>query len=170
MNFGSGTMVGGRGLPTDASGIRSGKDANKAVLGSAEKLIAALDNPNSKDFDQSLNQLADMPADEAGALPEEFRERIRSLVRAKSADARLAAVRSLGKSRSLDNVDALIYALTDPDPAVVRAANDGLLRISRSPSLVQLPEEFTDEDRRLVIEKWKAWYRAIRPNANLDFQ
>ena len=75
----------------------------------------------------------------------------------------------MGKTRDLDNADVLIYALTDPEQGVVRAANEGLLRISRSPSLVQLPDEFTDEDRRVVIEKWKAWYRAIRPKADVDF-
>jgi hypothetical protein len=140
------------------------------VLGSAEKLLSALDNPSNKDFDQSVNLLAEMPADKVGALSEEYREKIRRLVSNKSADARLAAVRALGKARSLDNVDTLIYALTDPDPLVVREAHEGLLRTARSPTMFHLPENPTPEDCRMAIEKWKAWYRAIRPNANLDFQ
>ena len=65
----------------------------------------------------------------------------------------MAAVRALGKTRDLDNVRVLIYALTDPDREVVRAANEGLLRISRSPSLVRLPDNPTDEDRRAVDRK-----------------
>jgi hypothetical protein len=170
VSFGAGTMVGGRGLPMGTGDIRGGKGASKAVLGSAEKLLAALDNPKGKDFDESVNLLADMPAENVGALPEEYRARIRSLVGAKSADARLAAVKALGKARSLDNVDALIYALTDPDPLVVREAHEALLRTARSPTMIRLPDNPTPEDVRSLIDKWKAWYRAIRPNANLDFQ
>jgi hypothetical protein len=44
-----------------------------------------------------------------------------------------------------------------------------MLRVSRSPTLIRLPENFSDEDRRLVVEKWKAWYRSIRPTAEVDF-
>jgi len=62
----------------------------------------------------------------------------------------------------------LIYALSDPVPDVVRAANEALLRISRNPSLVRLPDNPTDSDRRAVIEKWKAWYQAVRPGAEVD--
>ena len=87
---------------------------------------------------------------------------------AKSPEARLAAVSTLGKApRDLDNVETLIYALTDPDPRVVRAADEGLMRIRRVTTGSTLPENFTEEDRRLFVERWKAWYQAIRPGVDM---
>ncbi len=80
----------------------------------------------------------------------------------------MRAVRTLGKTRDLDNVPVLIYALSDPVADVAREANEALLHISRNPSLVRFPDNPTDADRRAVIEKWKAWYQAVRPGAELD--
>ncbi len=81
----------------------------------------------------------------------------------------MAAVQALAKARDLDNVETLIYALTDPDYRVVRAANDGLLRIRRVPTIVVLPDNFSEEDRRLLVERWKAWYQMIRPSAEVKY-
>jgi hypothetical protein len=33
---------------------------------------------------------------------------------------------------------------------------------------VGLPDEFTADDVRRAIEKWKQWYRAIRPDAEFE--
>ena len=169
--YGEGTMVGGRGIPKDTSKVelRGGQVVPRSLLGPAERLLAALGNPEGKDFDSNVEVLAELPSDTLESLSAKHKEQIRRLVAISRRRRRLAAVRALGKTRDLDNADVLIYALTDPEPGVVRAANEGLLRISRSPSLVQLPDEFSDEDRRLVMEKWKAWYRAIRPKADVDF-
>jgi hypothetical protein len=32
-----------------------------------------------------------------------------------------------------------------------------------------LPESFSEEDRRLLVEKWKAWYQTIRPSADVRY-
>ena len=170
-NYGDGTMVGGRGLPkdTDMVEVHGGQVVTKPLLGPAEKLLAALKNDSDVgNLDETVELLAGLPTDKAKVLSSKYGEKIRSLVGNASPKARLAAVRALGKVRDLDNVGVLLYALTDPDPAVVREANESLLRISRSPSMIRLPENITEEDRRLTIEKWKTWYRAIRPNANLE--
>ena len=98
-----------------------------------------------------------------------YGDKIRNLVGSKSPEARLAAVVILAKSRDLNNVETLIYALTDPDYRVVRAANTGLLRMRRVPTVVVLPDNLTEEDRRLLVEKWKAWYQAIRPSAEVKY-
>lgn len=169
-SYGDGTLIGGRGLPKDTSmvEVRGGRVVAKPLLGPAEKLLAALETSEAQDFDGTVDLLADLPADKIEALASRQGEIIRRLVKNQSPEARLAAVRVLGKVRSLDNVEALIYALSDPDPFVVRAANESLLRISRNPTMVSLPEEPTAEDCRSAAEKWKAWYRTIRPNACLE--
>jgi hypothetical protein len=167
--YGPGTLVGSRGLPKDLSKVelRGGRVVPRELSGPAEKLLKALGEMQGKDFDRSVDALAELPNDKMETLAPKDREMIRQLVSNNSVSARLAAVRALGRTRDLDNVEVLIYALTDPDAGVARAANDGLLRISRSPTMVQLSDDFSDEDRKMAIDKWKAWYRAIRPKADV---
>jgi hypothetical protein len=169
--YGEGTMIGGRGIPKDTSRIelRNGNIVARPLLGPGEALIRALENPDSRRFDESVERLADLPSDQFEKLAAKYGDKIRQLVRSKSPEARLAAVKALGTTRDLDNVEMLIYALTDPDYRVVRAANDGLLRIRRVPLVVPLPENFAEEDRRLLVEKWKAWYQTIRPSADVRY-
>lgn len=169
-SFGDGTLIGGRGLPKNTSAVelRDGHVVPRPLLGPAEKLLAALENPEDQDIDERIEVLAELPSEEVKALSRKYGEKIRRLVSNKSPETRLAVVRALGKTRNLDNVEPLIFALTDPDPVVAREANEALLRISRNSSMVSFPEKPTDEERRLVVEKWKSWYRAIRPNVTLE--
>ena len=168
--YGDGTLIGGRGLPknTSAVEVRDGRVVARPLLGPAEKLLAALENPEDQDIDETIEVLAELPSEKVQMLSKKYGEKIRRLVGNKSPETRLAAVRALGKTRNLDNVEPLIFALTDPDPVVAGEANESLLRISRNPSMIRLPEKPTEVERRLVIDKWKAWYRAIRPNVNLE--
>ena len=170
--YGDGTMVGGRGIPKDTSKVelRGGQVVPRSLLGPGREAVGRPGQPGRQRLRSARSTCwPSCRAISSNRSRPSTRSKIRRLVSNKSPAARLAAVRALGKTRDLDNADVLIYALTDPDADVVRAANEGLLRISRSPLLVQLPDDFTDDDRRAVIEKWKAWYRAIRPKADVDF-
>jgi hypothetical protein len=170
-SFGDGTLVSGRGLPkdTDRVEIRAGQIVAKPLLGPAEGLLASIDDPEHQDCDSAIAALAQLPAPNVEALVAKHGETLRRLVDNKSPQARLSAVRALGKTRSLDQVPILLYAMTDPDADVARAAHESLLRISRNPTAVHLPEPFSDADRHAAIENWKAWYLSIRPDAELDF-
>jgi hypothetical protein len=169
--YGAGVMIGGRGIPKSLDNIelRNGNIVARPLLGPAEKLLAALDKPDARDFDNSVDLLAQLPSDQVERLASKYGDKIRKLVGSKSAEARLAAVRALATTRDLDNVETLIYALTDPDYRVVRAANEGLLRMRRVATVVPLPESFNEEDRRLLVERWKAWYQTIRPSAEVKY-
>ena len=113
--------------------------------------------------------LATLPENKLEPLLKKNAALLRRLVSAKSPQVRLAIVKGLlGKTRNLDHVEVLIYAMTDPVPEVVQAAHAALLRIRRNPNAVALPEKFTEADRRAAIEKWKQWYRSIRPEAKFD--
>jgi hypothetical protein len=77
---------------------------------------------------------------------------------------------ALGKTRSLDNVPALIYALSkDEDREVVIEARKALERISRNPAGYGPQDDYNEEQRRTAVEKWKAWYHSLRPDAEVDF-
>jgi hypothetical protein len=74
----------------------------------------------------------------------------------------------LAKARDFDDAPTLIYALTDPDPDVVREARDGLRRISRKLDGFGMPEKPNETELRQAIDQWKRWYRAVRPDAEFD--
>jgi len=180
-SFGDGTLIGGRGLPKSTAGMArvEGNLMSKPELGSLDRMLAALDDASSPDAADALEALGVLPSDEAADLASKHAKKLRELAGAASADARLAAVRALGKRRDLDNVPALLYALTDPVPAVVREARDSLRRISRKFHGFGLPDGPTDEtdaakekwelERHAAIRKWQEWYLAIRPNAELEY-
>lgn len=165
-NFGDGTLVGGRGLPkqTDRVAVRQGKVVPRPLLGPAEQLLAGLENVEEADFEQTAAVLAELPPQGAEAVLARHAEKLRALAGDSSAEMRIAAVRALGKTRDLDDVPTLIYALTDPDWDVVREARDALRRTSRRPLGFGLADHATQLERREAIEKWKQWYLAIRPD------
>ena len=51
---------------------------------------------------------------------------------------------------------------------LLEQARDALRRISRKPAGFGMPDEVSDLDRRQAIEKWEAWYRTVRPDAEFD--
>ncbi len=169
-SYGSGMMVGGRGLPkeTDAVVVRDGKVMSKTLLGSADKLLAALEDPDDPDYTKAVEALSVLRPKESETFATKHRNRIRELAGGESPEARLAAVQALAKGGGLDAAPTLIYALSDPDLAVVRVAHDGLRRISRKLDRFDLPDNPNPAQRQAMIEKWKAWYRAVRPHAEFE--
>ena len=168
--LGTGTLVGGRGLPTDTRRVevRRGKVVTESPAGLAESLLEVLKKPGGLRDPGVIEGLVELPVEESRALISEHAAKLRELARDSSPEARRAAVSALVRSGSLDNVPTLIYALPDPDPAVVREARDGLRRISRRIGGFGLPNEPSEEERRRAIDNWKAWYLAIRPDAQFE--
>ena len=169
-NYGAGTLVGGRGLPKETSRVevRKGKVVPKMLLGSADKLLAALDDPDDPAYAKAIDALAALGPKQAETLAAKHRRKLQDLAADESPEARIAAVRALAATGDLDNVPTLIYALGDPEPAVMQQARDGLRRTSRKFDGFGLPDNPTQIRRDEVIEKWKAWYRSIRPNAEFE--
>ena len=81
----------------------------------------------------------------------------------------MAAVMALGKTRNLDNVPALIYALGLGDREVVIEARKSLRRISRNPTGLGPIDTYSEEQRQKAIGDWKKWYLSLRPDADVDF-
>jgi hypothetical protein len=160
-------MIGGRGLPkeTGRAEVRQGKVVAKPLLGPAEEMFTALESTDSPEFREAVQLLAELPSQQAAMIVGKHADTLRRLAGDRSPEVRLAAVRSLAKTRDLDNVPTLIYALTDPDPVVMRAARDTLRRLARRPAGFGLSDRPTEADRRTAIKAWKQWYLAIRPNA-----
>jgi len=180
-SFGDGTLVGGRGLPKTMAGMArvEGNLVSKPKLGSLDRMLAALDDASSPDAADALEALTVLPSDEAADLAAKHAKKLREMAGAEKMEARLAAVRALGARRDLDNVPALLYALTDPDPTVAREARDSLRRLSRKFNGFGMPDGPTDDSeaakkkweiaRHAAVRKWQAWYLAIRPDAELEY-
>ena len=93
--------------------------------------------------------------------------RLRELVSNEDWSVRRLVVKTLASARELDNVPALIYALTDPNHDVARSARDGLRFISRKFQGLGMPDNPTPDQKRAAAEKWKKWYLSIRPDGKL---
>ena len=169
-DFGAGVLVGGRGLPRNASDLelRGGRVTTKPLLGPAERLLASIDDVDDLDVEEELDNLSQLPTEDVRTLVSRQSEKLRRLAGSNSPDARIAAVRTLARSRDLDQVPLLISALRDKDVRVVQEAENGLRRISRRIGGERLPDAPTEAERAQAIKSWKAWYLGIRPDAHFD--
>jgi hypothetical protein len=170
--LGAGTLVGGRGLPTDANDIqlRMGNVVRKPLAGPAAQLLSVMEDPSNPDFLAAAEGLAEVKLEPDDAqLPQQL-VRLRKLAGGSSPEARIIALRLLAKTRDLDQVPLMIFSLNDPDLGVVREARDALRFVSRTfaafgPEIPEGTYEVTafEAQRRKAIEQWKAWYLSVRP-------
>jgi uncharacterized protein (DUF433 family) len=162
--LGEGTLVGGRGLPSDLSKVRlrGGRIVVQQKLTDLDKLLEMLEESEDESPDEFADQLPELSADQID--PQQARRFEQLLRTGKPGERRLAAA-ALGRLRSVDYAPALIFALTDPDRRVVREARDALQSISRNFEGFGPEDNFDEPARRDAIERWKAWYGEIRPDA-----
>ena len=162
-----GLLTAGRGLPTNTKDVRLGPRGNivrTPFQGTADALLEILEDADHPDLDAAAEameiQLSSDPRGRAQQLL-----RMRRLVRSETFTVRLTAVKTMASTRELDNVPALVYALSDPDLRVVRAARDGLRFVSRKFGGFGLSDQPSQQERDAAILAWKKWYLAIRPEA-----
>jgi len=169
-DYGSGMMVGGRGLPKDTDSVRvqQGKVVATAQLGALEQILNTVDDPESEGFSEAIEALSNLPPETGKAILSKHAQKLRELAGGNAPDARIAAIRALAKTGSLDCVPTLVFALGDPEPGVMQEARAGLLRLSRKFEGFGPPDRPTDDERAKAIEAWKQWYRSIRPDAEFD--
>lgn len=169
-HLGPGTLVGGRGLPTEGNDltVRFGKLAAKPLTGPAEQLLAAIEDPGHPDFLRAVEGFEESV--ESAPLKEidKLRERLRKLAGDGAPESRVTAVRALARTRDMDQVPVIVAALSDPDDRVFLAAEEALEFMSRTFPSRDADEDVTPARRATATRKWKAWYLAIRPNARLD--
>jgi len=166
--FGTGLLVGGRGLPESGEvDQRLGQIIAKPLSGPADELLALMEDPNHPDFLQAVQGFADATLEADEKTLDRHAVRLRKLAGAANPEARLAAVKALAKVRNLDNVSTLVYAMTDPDPRVVEQAREGLRYISRK--LGPLPiKTVSNPATKEEIDYWKAWLQSVRPEAEFE--
>lgn len=163
-SLGEGTLVGGRGLPSDLSKLklRGGKLVVDQKPTEVDQLMGMLDDSNSSSLDELLDNPAALNVTDVD--PSNAR-RLQQVVKSGPAGARLLAVRALSSLRDMAYAPTLIYALTDPDRRVVREARDGLRSLSRNFEGYGPSDNFDDAEREAAVNRWKKWYQSVRPDA-----
>lgn len=167
--FGDGQLVGGRGLPSDASSVtvKHGKVVGAAIAGQIDDLVAVLEDGKGSAFEYVTSNVEEVKLADDEATRKQQIVRLRRLVGSGPFEARLAAVKMLARTRDLESAPSLIYALTDPDARVVREADAGLRFMARRFAPSTLPETITDADKRAAVDVWNKWYLSIRPEAEV---
>jgi hypothetical protein len=163
-SLGEGTLVGGRGLSADLSRmkLKGGRLVAEEKPTEVDNLLNMLEGEGNEGLESLLNDPAALRVQNVG--PDDAR-RLQQIVKSGQPEARVLAVQALSQMRSLDYVPTLLFAMTDPDHRVVRAASDGLQYVSRRFDSYGLPDNFTENQRHEALDRWKAWYRRARPNA-----
>jgi hypothetical protein len=169
-SFGQGSLVGGRGLPSNTSKVklRGGQLVAANQARAIEDVIKALGDAD----DEELGALTEAPVEitlsaDVGQRDSQLRN-LRQVVRSGNPKARLAAVRTLGISREVSCVPLLIYALSDPDPQVAIAADRALRISSRRLDAEPLKLPLDENSRAAAQERWTKWYRKLYPDLAIE--
>lgn len=170
-DLGEGVLSSGKGLPADLANVsvKRGKVIDSALAAEAEDITEMLKDPENPELRRILDSNEDFSLDPDSTKRSNQITQLRELVSAGSWEARMIAVRGLGKARDLDNVPSLLYALTDPDDRVATEADAALRFISRKLRGVGMPAE-PSKDKKAAQEArnaWRTWYLSIRPSAEL---
>ncbi len=161
---------GGRGLPTDTSSARfqGAKVMGSAIGGDIDSLLGLLEDVDNPKFDN----LVALPPELVLSKNQKERNaqvaKLEKIIRTGSYEARRIAVQNLGRSQGIDAVPILIFALSDPDETTMKAARDSLRFISRRIDGFGLADKATPRERSQAQEKWRNWYRSVRPDAKLE--
>lgn len=168
-----GRLTGGKGLGSDlstASVNSKGQVVTADPSKSVTDLLAMLDDPGTPQSDF----VSEVP--EKLVLSDDSKQREQQLIRLRrmiingSFQARLTAARTLGTVRDLNSAPSLIFALSDPDHRVVRAARDGLRFMSRKPEGFGLVVEDVRVEKpawQAAQRAWSNWLLSVKPDAEL---
>ncbi len=163
--LGAGTLLGGRGLPKDLSSmtVAGGRVVSRPMNGAVEGMLAVLEDPRAEQSQAAVSGLVDRYFNEGPKVLKPHKQRFRRMLSERDPSLRRVAVWALSRMGDFDVIPNLIDALTDPEEEVVAAAKLGLMLVSRKSDGLGPPSPSTPEERKLAVERWHSWYRAIRP-------
>jgi len=162
--LGSGTLIGGRGLPRDLSSISvaGGHVVARPMDGAVEGMLAVLEDPRVEDAASALSGLVGRYQTEGPKALRPFQDRFRKLLTDPDQGVRRVAAWSLARTADLAMAPSLIDALKDPDDGVVGEARAGLQLLSRKIDGLGPAPGATPEQKAEAIARWRAWYESIR--------
>ncbi len=163
--LGAGTLLGGRGLPSDLSSmtVAGGRVVSRPMNGAIEGMLAVLEDPRAQQADAAVAGMVDRYYREGPDVLRPFKARFRKMLNDRDPGVRRVAAWSLAHTGDMDVVPALIDALRDADEEVIGSARLGLQVLSRKIEGLGPPSPSTPEERIAAAERWRNWYNAVRP-------
>lgn len=163
--LGSGTLLGGRGLPTDLTSmtVAGGRIISRPMNGAVEGMLDVLEDPRVTDADSALAGVLDRYQKQGAAALRPHKDRFRRMLRARDPGVREVAAWALGRCGDLDVTPNLIEALKDGDERVVLAARQSLQLLSRKVEGFGPEPGASPEAREAAAARWLAWYEVVRP-------
>jgi hypothetical protein len=163
--LGAGTLVGGRGLPTDLSNltVAGGRVMNRPMNGAVDGMLAVLEDPRAEDAGSAASGLILRYRAEGPLALRPHKARFLKLLDDRDPGVRQLATWALGRTGDLDVAPALIGRLTDRDERVVQVAREGLQLLGRKIDGFGPPSPSTPEERREAADRWRRWYAEARP-------
>jgi hypothetical protein len=164
----SGALWGGVGFPAEGRlRDRQGRPVAAEMQATVDQLLELLDDPVEEQLKRLEDELMRFTlSDDARSRAAEL-AKLRVMVTAPQWQLRRTAVNILARQRDLDNVPALIFALTDPDPIVSRRANEGLRYISRKVDENVMSDKPDKLETERLKQAWIEWYLGLRPDGRL---
>ena len=163
--LGAGTLLGGRGLPSDLSSmiVAGGRVVSRPMNGAIEGMLAILEDPRAQEADAAVAGLVERYYREGPDVLRPFKPRFRKMLNDRDPGVRRVAAWSLAHTGDMDVVPALIDALRDADEEVIGSARLGLQILSRKIEGLGPPSPSTPEERTAAAERWRNWFNAVRP-------
>jgi hypothetical protein len=165
-----GVVRGGFGLPDNLANVREvdGQVISNEAVGDLNTLLQLIGESAALE-ETSVTSAIDSVTFGGERKPEPSQvEELKKLISGQDAGrnyvARMAAVRALANAGDITHAPVLIYALGDPDHRVVQEAYDGLRLLSKRLSIINLPEQPSDEQKLAAQRAWEQWLKSVRPD------
>jgi hypothetical protein len=133
-----------------------------------EDVMTALKNSSSADDLEMLGPSIAKAVADFGNRDDTSRAQQKAFLQGLMADEewfrRKVAVRFLAASQDLENVPALLYAMSDPVREIRVEAHNGLRLISRKIDAFPLSEEASMAECLALKAKWTEWFKGLRPD------
>ncbi len=163
--LGAGTLLGGRGLPSDMTNltVAQGRIVARPMNGAVDGMLAVLEDPRATNADSALAGLIDRYTKQGPTVLRPFKDRFRKLLKDRDPGIRRVACWAIGRVGDLDSTPELILAILDRDSAVATEARIGLELISRKIVSPGPPRGASPDEKLAAARRWRDWYESVRP-------
>jgi hypothetical protein len=168
--FGSGLLVGGRGLPENLNDVQvdQGDVKIRKVRTPIDDLLTQLEQSTEGKLEETQTAIV-----EAIVLndPEKLigqKDRLRKLARDPRPEVRRTAFWALGRTSDLRIAPLLIEGLNDANLDCMVEARNALNYLSKKVIPIELPDQPTDAQRKTAVAAWRKWYLSVRPYDERD--
>lgn len=168
--LGKGTLIGGRGVPSEDSAMSGALARRKSRYRAAlktpvEDLLKIINDPEAAESEtkKAAATIETAPDETVVKAAAGNMAMLRRLTRDPRPGVRSAALAALARTRDLRVVPLLINGLSDPEANVYVAARDGLIWVSRRIDGFGLSERQPIDSKVIDagVAKWKAWFASL---------